>query len=193
MAAIRTAGSNPQWPRAPTPIVISHLASLLCHHPDRTFVSVVVRGLSEGFSIGFDSTHCRLRSVARNHPSSLCRSDIVSQYITREVTLGRLVGPVSPRGVHTSPIGLIPKRHQPNSWRMIVDLSCPSGSSVNDGIDPSLASVCYASVDNAVEIIRSLGKGALLTKFDLKDAYRIVPVHPADHHNWVSRGRVPLL
>ena len=63
-----------------------------------------------------------------------------------------------------------------------MDLSCPSGSSVNDGINPSLASVCYASVDNAVEIIRSLGKGALLTKFDLKVAYRIVPVHPADHH-----------
>ena len=65
---------------------------------------------------------------------------------------------------------------------MIVDLSCLPGSSVNDGIDPSLLSICYASVNNAVEIIRSLGQGTLLTKFDLKDAYRIIPVHPSDHH-----------
>ena len=176
------AGSSPQWARAPTPIVVSHLASLLCHHPDKVFVSVILRGLSEGFPIGFDSARCSLRSVARNHPSSLCHSNIVTQYIAHEVSLGRLVGPVSPLGVHTSPIGLIPKRRQPNSWRMIVDLSCPSGSSVNDGIDPVLASIRYASVDNAVEIIRSLGPGALLTKFDLKDAYRLIPVHPTDHH-----------
>ena len=64
----------------------------------------------------------------------------------------------------------------------MVDLSHLPGSIVNNGIDPSLSSIHYASVDNAVEIIRSLGQGTLLTKFDLKDAYRIIPVHPSDHH-----------
>ena len=159
-----------------------HLASLLCHHPDKVFVSVILRGLNKGFPIGFDFAHCSFWSVACNHASSLCHSNIVTQYVAHKVSLGRLVGPVSPQGLQTSPIGLIPKCHQPNSCRMIVDLSCPFGSSVNDGIDPSLASICYASVDNAVEIICSLGPGALLTKFDLKHTYRIVPVHPTDHH-----------
>ena len=65
---------------------------------------------------------------------------------------------------------------------MIVDLSYSPGSSVNDGIDSSLSSIRYASVDNAVEIIRSLGQGTLLTKFDLKDAYKFIPVHPSGHH-----------
>ena len=39
---------------------------------------------------------------------------------------------------------------------------------------------CYALVDNAVEIITSLGRSSLLAKFDLSNAYRILPVHPDD-------------
>ena len=93
--------------------------------------------------------------------------------------LGRLVGPVASEGIHTSPIGLIPKARQPGRWQMIVNLSCPPGSIVHDGIDPSLSFIRYASVDNVVEIIRSLGQGTLLTKFDLKDTYRIIPVDQA--------------
>ena len=64
---------------------------------------------------------------------------------------------------------------------MICDLSSPFGSSVNDGISPDLYSLHYAKVDDAVHIIRHLGKGTQLVKLDLKDAYRIVPVHP-DYH-----------
>ena len=181
--AHRLAGSSPQWARAPTPIVVYHLASLLCHHPDKVFVSVILRGLNEGFPIGFDSARCSSRSVARDHPSSLCYSNIVTQYIAHKVSLGRLVGPVSPLGVPTIPIGLIPKRHEPNSWRMIVDLSCPSGSSVNDGTDPLLASIHYASVDNAVKIICSLGPGALLTSKMHTDSSQYIPLTTT---NWVS-------
>ena len=47
---------------------------------------------------------------------------------------------------------------------------------------PSLTSVVYASVDNAVEIIRGLGLGTELVKMNLKDAYRVIPVHPQDLH-----------
>ena len=36
----------------------------------------------------------------------------------------------------TSPIGLIPKARQMGRWRMIVDLSCPPASSVNNGLTP---------------------------------------------------------
>ena len=40
----------------------------------------------------------------------------------------------------------------------------------------------YASVDNAVEIIHYLGLCTELVKMDLKDIYRVIPVHPHDHH-----------
>ena len=44
---------------------------------------------------------------------------------------------------------MIPKKSQPSKWRLIVDLSHPSGASVNDGIDQSLCSLMNTSVDEA--------------------------------------------
>ena len=40
----------------------------------------------------------------------------------------------------------------------------------------------YASVDDAVAIIQQLGQDTQLIKLDIKDTYRIVPVHPADYN-----------
>ena len=63
-----------------------------------------------------------------------------------------------------------------------MDLSDPAGHSVNDGISSDMCSLKYASIDDAVEIIRSLGRDTSMVKLDLKDANRIVPVHPHDFH-----------
>ena len=61
-----------------------------------------------------------------------------------------------------------------------MDLSSPTGASVNDAIDKALCSLNYTSVDEAVAIVRTLGQGALMAKLDLKSAYRMVPVAPVD-------------
>ena len=55
-----------------------------------------------------------------------------------------------------------------------------SRGSVNDGISKELCSLSYMSVDEVAARVVELGKGALLAKFDLKAAYRNVPVHPDD-------------
>ena len=65
---------------------------------------------------------------------------------------------------------------------MICDLSSPAGASVNDGISSNFCSLHYATVDDAVNLIQQLGRGSQLVKLDIKDAYRIVPVHPDDYH-----------
>ena len=80
----------------------------------------------------------------------------------------------------TSPFGVIPKRHSPGKWRLILDLSNPSGSSVNDGINPELCSLSYISVDDVARVVALLGRGTMLGKTNIKSAYRIIPVHPAD-------------
>lgn len=174
--------AHPTWDRGPSPIVVERLSMYLASHPDGRFVSFILRGLVEGFRLGFDSSQFHLRSVLRNHPSSLANASVVDDYLARERNLGRLVGPVPASGVHSSPIGLVPKAHQLSRWRMIVDLSCPRGGSVNDGIAPGVCSIQYAALDEAVGIILSMGIGTQLVKIDLKDAYRIVPVHPGDQH-----------
>ena len=48
--------------------------------------------------------------------------------------------------VHTNPIGIIPKPHQPGKFHLIVDLSAPNGHSVNDSIPSDICSIQYASV-----------------------------------------------
>lgn len=67
-------------------------------------------------------------------------------------------------------------------WRLIMDLSFPFKHGVNAGISEELASITYARMDEAVELILQLGGGAELVKLDLKNAYRIVPIHPQDQH-----------
>ena len=74
-------------------------------------------------------------------------------------------------------MGLIPKSSQLGSFQLIVDLSAPPNHSVNN---PSLMSLSYSSVDQAVSLCRAHGQGVLMAKLDLKSAYRMIPVHPLD-------------
>ena len=59
-------------------------------------------------------------------------------------------------------------------------LLSPPNYSANDGTSPSLCSLSYSSVDDAVHHIVRLGSGAMLAKFDLTSAYQVVPIHPQD-------------
>ena len=61
-----------------------------------------------------------------------------------------------------------------------MDLSSPTDASINYGIQKDLCSLSYTSVDVVAEIILALGRGALIAKMDIKQAYRMVPVHPED-------------
>ena len=62
----------------------------------------------------------------------------------------------------------------------IYHLSAPSGSSVNDFIDPSTYTLSYCSIDEAYSMVNSLGTGTLLSKIYLKNAFRLIPVRQQD-------------
>ena len=174
-----------QWPTCPSPVRLNNWTAFLHCHPDQTFVSYIHSGLSSGFRIGYNRQAPSLKTTSRNHPSAFENASVVRSHINAEVQAGRLVGPLKQALtplLHTSPIGLVPKAHQPGKWRLIVDLSFPRDHSANEGISLELASMSYARVDDAVELIRHLGVGTQLVKLDLKSAYRIVPIHPQDHH-----------
>ena len=51
---------------------------------------------------------------------------------------------------------------------------------MNDGIAKDLCSLSYVSIDTIAARVVNLGRGALMAKFDLKSAYRHIPVHPDD-------------
>ena len=58
--------------------------------------------------------------------------------------------------------------------------SAPEGYSVNDGISKEICSLSYMSVDDVAARVVKMGRGSLMANFDLKAAYRNVPVHPDD-------------
>jgi len=118
--------------------------------------------------------------------SALQHPDVVSDYLQQEVLLNRMVV-IPPAQVpyihcHVSPFGVIPKKGKPGKWRLIVDLSSPINASVNDGIDKDMCSISYITIDQVVDEILQFGQGTLMAKADIKQAYRIVPVHPDDRH-----------
>ena len=97
----------------------------------------------------------------------------------------RLAGPFQEElllEAHINRFGVIPKKHQHGKWRLIVDLSHPTGHSVNDGIPKPLCSLSYITVDSAIAEIMKLGRGTLLAKVDIKSALLLLLVHPADRH-----------
>ena len=77
-------------------------------------------------------------------------------------------------------MGVVPKKDQ-SEFRLIHHLSYPKGNSVNDTIPEYCSSFKYASVSDAFIAIKAIGKGCFLAKKEIKSAFRIVPIHPADY------------
>ena len=169
----------PARPHPWSPIRPFVLERELSSHPDKVFVKQLVHDLQHGCSIGYAGP--QFAHLARNLPTAYQQPDVIDATLQRECEAGRILGPfTSPPlpNFRTSGLGLIPKHD--GGWRIIYHLSAPHGSSINDYIDSSLYSLSYCSIDDAYKIINKLGPGALLSKIDLKDAFRLIPVRPAD-------------
>lgn len=164
-----------------SPLIVGKWEAGLAAHPDREFASFIIKGIRCGFRIGFEYGTGTSLEVSKNMRSASEHPEPIDAYVGSERRAGRMIQvAVETPGLRVSRFGVIPKPHQPGKWRLITDLSSPKGGSVNDGIDPALCSVSYASVDEAVRCIRRLGRGTMLAKFDIANAYRSVPVHPVD-------------
>ena len=84
--------------------------------------------------------------------------------------------------LHVSRFRVIPKRHQTNKWRLIVNLSHPADHSINHFIPKSLCGLSYITVDDAISTIIKYVPNTLLAKVNIKNAFRLISVHPGDRH-----------
>ena len=153
----------------------------LASHPDREWVETLISGIQHGFRLGLQP-RAACRSSRSNHPSAASHSEVVSTYLQRQVAAGYMLGPLDPalcQGVVISSLGVVPKS-TPGKFRVIVDLSSPATQSVNDQLHREWCHVAYASVDDAAILLHALGPGAQMAKLDIRDAYRIIPVHPEE-------------
>ena len=100
----------------------------------------------------------------------------------------RVAGPFSYPSLpnfRVSPIGVVPKK-TPDEFRCIQHLSYPHGTSISDGIPVEHSSVTYSRIDDTVRLILRSGVGSCLAKTDIKSAFRIIPIRPADYNLLVT-------
>ena len=163
---------------------IAKWRELLQHYPD----NVICDFLEFGWPIGYMSDTLPIFDL-RTHRGALTFPDQVNAYLSKEVQLGRIAGPFDKapfmQGFVLSPLNTVEKRDS-EERRVIVDLSWPSGHSVNDGIpsDSYLGaplSLRYPTIDDIVDAVVTLGRGCYLYKRDLCKAYRQFPVDPKDY------------
>ena len=151
--------------------------------------SVICDFLEFGWPLGYTNQTLPVFDL-RTHRGALNFPSAVQDYINSEISLGRVAGPFAAPpfsdGFVVSPLNTVPKRDS-HEHRVIVDLSWPCGSSVNDGIPSGsflgkLLELSYPTIDAIVSAIVSLGRGCMLYKRDLRKAYRQFPVDPHDYH-----------
>lgn len=173
-------GTNSVFSLGRTPVNLFQLKTDLVDYPKKDIAKELAHGFEFGFPLHYSGP--RLPTESKNLKGVFDHPEVVRQKLRTELDLGRIGGPFTNRPISTlrvSPIGLVPKK-TPGEFRLIHHLSFPEGGSVNDFIDPDLCSVQYTSFDEAVHMVQDRGQGCLMGKADIKSAFRLLPVSPAD-------------
>ena len=148
-------------------------------YPDQTAASEISLGFLQGFRLHY--TGPRQFLMSKNLSSAKQFKHEIMKKLQAEIQFGRILGPFSKLPISTlriSPIGVIPKSD--GGWRLITDLSYPEGNSVNTYISSELSRVNYTSLDSILDKIHDLGTRAHLAKMDIKSAFRLLVINPAD-------------
>jgi hypothetical protein len=157
------------------------LESELTHHPDRGFVEQLINGLRHGFDTGIRETPVS-SFECNNLQSAIKDPSFVTSALASEVEKGYMIGPFQTSPFPTyrvSPIGVVEGKYS-GKKRLIIDLSAPHDnahhSSINDLINKDECSLSYVTVDDAIAVIKQLGQNTMMSKTDLVDAFKIVPI-----------------
>ena len=166
-------------PKPWTPIRPFILKCKLSDYPDKAFVEQLIYDLCHSCTIGYNGS--QFSYLAKNLVSASQQPEVIDATLAQEYELRRILGsfenPPLPN-FRTSGLGLVPKHD--GGWQIIYHLSASPNSSINHFINPDDYSLSYCSIDDAYDFINQLGPGTLLSKIDLKDAFRLIPINPSD-------------
>ena len=140
----------------------------------------IANGFRDGFRIRLS------KSITKIHQYKTVKLENKRELVKKlnvELENGRILGPyasVPTENMVISPLYVIPKS-TPGKFRLIHNLSYPRGASVNDHINDDDKSVHYYSLTDVARFLVGRSENTWwLSKVDLKDAYRCVPIHKAD-------------
>ena len=137
-----------------TPIDVSLLEAELSAHPDKMWCSQLLHNLTHGATIGYQGP--RYTRITPNLASASLHPDIITAELERECSKGHVAGPFPTpplSNLQCSGVGVVPKKN--GSWRMIMHLSAPTSTSINDYINKEDYSLRYSTIDEATKLIVS--------------------------------------
>ena len=138
-------------------------------------------------------------SAKVNHKGAIEFPDAISHYLATEHSNNTLLGPFFtnpfPDRTASSQLNSVPKWDS-DERRVILNMSFPSGHSVNDGIDEDhylgvSIDFTYPTLDSFTTMVKAVGPGALMYKRDLHRAYHQIWTDPFDVPYQGFSGRVP--
>ena len=163
-----------------TPINVDRLAWWLSGY-EKSAKQYLLDGFTKGFKVGYSGNPTS--KFFSNHKSAETNPQIIDDYLSSEMSTGRIFGPVGklPEKFHCAPLGLVPKKSK-GEFRVIHDLSYPPGQSVNEYIPQECTNVEYQNVYDAILMLSEIGQGAFMAKTDIEKAFRLIPIHPDDQN-----------
>ena len=167
-----------------THLKIDYWRFMLSDYPDKNLCEF----LEIDFPIGYFGKQLKQNHSVKNHKGAKEFPMHVQSFLNKEKKYGATLGlfkenPFS-NVITLSPLNTVPKKDSEDR-RIILDLSFPKGSSINDKVSKDFylgdkINLTYPGVDDLVNIVKIKGKGCLLFKCDLKRAYRQIPIDPGD-------------
>ena len=163
-----------------SPVRADRLHKLLLGCPESDYI---IQGFTHGFLLDFEGPECPVE--ARNSQSALDNPSAVDEKLRHELELGRIAGPF-----HTPPFQnfkcfplALREKSTPGQFRLLHNLSYPyDDRSVNFNISSENSSVQYSNIHHAIHLIQQHAPRASMAKSDIKEAFRLIPLHPSQYH-----------
>lgn len=150
---------------------------------DTARLHTVCNDIKFGAKIGCEGRF-RLATVSKNSKNCMEFPQQITDAIACWVKDGFALGPFTAHDLpKNAKINSILCREKPNgAVRVILNLSAPLGSSVNDGIDTELFPTTMSSTGAWLECLNRAGPECQITKLDWANAYKHIHVSPDDIH-----------
>ena len=157
----------------------------------------LIQSLSEGFDLGIPSITSTYTPA--NHASLRSLADVCSKIIDSEFTAGRYIGPFTRSQLElalgpfqSSPLSLVPKTSSPDAYRAVHNFShphnpSPDTTSINSHINSDDFPCTWGTFTTVALLIARLPPGSQASIRDVAEAYRTIPVQPAQWPGLVIR------
>ena len=150
---------------------------------------LLVQSLTSGFDVGVP--RIVQTYIPTNHPSAVYLPDVYSSIINSEFKAGRYISPFTCSQLElalgpfqTSPLSLVPKTSKPGVYRAVHNFShlhnpSTSTTSINSHIDGDAFPCTWGTFSTVALLIAHLPPGSQASICDMAEAYRTIPVVPA--------------